>query len=356
MRDQIILRSMKDAFGVLRDTIPPEEIAKAVRPYFTHCGMAISLNGSKRFKISGKDMKELAIPYYWSISVLSGGKISPIRVYEQGIVVETLDCCLRDIGPEFCLPLSYDATEGICRTLNPLFYYTFTHRMYDGDDYCRYIIRHKGNRKDLEDLGELKEVIKGLDITEEEMDSLRGEMIGELLIIVDKVLVDVEGTERALSKLLPISYHTGLDLGKEVGALLGNIKDSKDRAVEALALIRSYMSQVDTEEINEDGMITGCTTTCPFKDGNSVLCRQYESVLNGFCKAIDPQLEFVYTQMMTRGDECCAWSLRRAKKVERMEARAYTGEDPFQTLRMRYAKGEISEGEYLKGRDILQGK
>jgi hypothetical protein len=277
-------------------------------------------------------------------------------VYEQGIVVETLDCCLRDIGPEFCLPLSYDSTEGICRTLNPLFHYTFTHKMYDADDYCRYIIRHKGNRKDPEDLGELREVIKGLDMSEEEVDSLRGELIGELLIIVDRVLVDVDGTERALAKLLPISNQTGLELGKEVGALLGNIKDKRDRAVEALALLRSYMSQVDSEEINEDGMITGCTTTCPFKDGNVVLCRQYESLLNGVCRAIDPKLEFAYTHMMTVGDASCAWKIGRSMKRDPAEMKANENEDPLLTLKMRFAKGEITEGEYLRSREVLSGK
>ncbi len=356
IRDRVIVSSIKDAFGILKDSIPPEEIAKAVRPYFTHCGMAISLNCSKRFNITGKDIKELAIPYYWTGHALSGRNCSSMMVYEKGIVIETLDCCLCDIGAEFCLPLSYDATEGICRSLNPNFHYHFTHKMYDGDDYCRYIIRHKGHRKDIEDLGELKEVVKGLDMPDEEVDSLRREMIGELLIIVNKVLVDVNGTERTLTKLLPVSNRTGLELGKEIGALLENIKDGRGRAAEALTMIRSSMSQDDIREISEDDLITGCTTACPFKDGNVALCKQYESVLNGVCKAIDPRLEFVYTHMMTKGDARCAWTIGRSMRRDKVETRADAVDDPLLTLKMRFARGDISEGEYLKARDVLLGK
>jgi hypothetical protein len=252
--------------------------------------------------------------------------------------------------------LSYDATEGICRTLNPLFHYTFTHKMYDGDDYCRYVICHKGHRKDPGDLGEIKEIIKGLDMPDEEMDSLRGELIGELLIIVDKVLVDINGTERTLTKLLPVSAGTGLGLGKELDGLLKNVKDRRDRAVEALALVRSCMGQADSEAITEEGMITGCTSNCPFKDGNVVLCRQYEGLLSGICKAIDPELEFAYTRMMTRGDASCAWTLGRAMRKVGAGPQEKDLDDPLLALKMRFARGEISEGEYLKGRDILQGK
>ena len=78
----------------------------------------------------------------------------------------------------------------------------------------------RAQEKGLEDLGELKEKVSILDMSEEERDSLRGEMIGELLIIVDKVLVDVCGTEEALARLLPRAIATGNALAGEMGGFL----------------------------------------------------------------------------------------------------------------------------------------
>jgi hypothetical protein len=355
VRDQVIIRCLKDAFDALRASIPPEEIAKVVRPHFTHCGMAISLNGSRRFNLTGKDVKELVVPYYWTGLVFSGGNCSPIMVHEHGIVVETRDCCFRDIGPDFCLPLSHDSTEAICRHLNPSYHYVFTNLMPEGDDCCRYIVRRKGLNRDVEDLGELKETIDGLDVTAEELTAMRGGMTAEILLIIAKVLVEVEGTERTLTKLVPISTNTGLGLGKEIDGHLDGGKGPRDHAAEALKIIRSSMGQDGAIELAEDGSITGTTCSCPFQDGPVALCKQYEGLINGVCRSFDPKLEFAYTHMMTRGDPACAWKVSRSRREEKAVPQANAGEDPLHTLKMRFARGEISEGEYLKMRDILQG-
>ncbi len=256
-------------------------------------------------------------------------ELSPIKVYEHGIAVETRDCCLRYIGPEFCLPLSYDATEGICRHLDPSYHYVFTHLMSEGDDHCRYIVQKKGMNREEEDLGELKETIDGLDVTAEELTAMRGGMTAEILLIITKVLVELDGTERTLTKLVPISTNTGLGLGKEIDGLLDGGKGAKDRATEALALIRSSMGQEGAIERSEDGSITGTTCSCPFQDGTVALCKQYEGLMNGVCKSIDPKLEFAYTQMMTRGDQCCAWKISRSTKREKKETPLNEEEDPF---------------------------
>jgi predicted ArsR family transcriptional regulator len=357
LRDRVITRSIKDAFDVLIDSVPKGDIAKAVRPYFVHCGMAISINGTRRFNIKGKELKELATPYFWTGIALSDRGTSPMMVYEHGVVVETRDCCLRDIAPEFCLALSHQSTEGICRNLNPDFHYIFTHQMYDGDEYCRYILRRRGPEKDIEDLGELKETITALDMPDEEVDSLRGGMIAELLIIVTKVLIDLDGTERTLAMVVPIAEGTGREMGKDIDGLLDHGKGPKERAKEALALIRSSMGQEGKEDISKEGAVIGTTCSCPFKDGTVVLCKQYESLLNGICKAIDPKLEFAYTQMMTQGEPNCAWTIRRApSKRKDMEGEVATDEDPLLALKMRFAKGEISEADFLKTRDILLEK
>lgn len=355
VRDQVIIRGLKDAFDALKASIPPEEIAKVVRPHFTHCGMAISLNGSRRFNLTGKDIKELVVPYYWTGLAFSDGDCSPIKVYEHGIVVETRDCCFRDIGPEFCLPLSYDSTEAICRHLNPSYHYVFTHLMPEGDDCCRYILRKKGPNREEEDLGELMETIDGLDVTAEELTAMRGGMTAEILLIITKVLVELDGTERTLTKLVPISTKTGLGLGKEIAGLLDGGKGPRDRATEALTLVRSSMSQEGAIELAEDGTITGTTCSCPFQDGTVALCGQYEGLMNGVCQSIDPTLEFAYTQMMTQGDQCCAWRVSRSRRKERVPPLAKAEEDPLLTLKMRFARGEISESEYLRSKDILSG-
>ena len=312
LRDKVIVLCIRDAFGALKETVPSEEIMKAFRPYFIHCGMAISINGTRRFGIKGKGLKEVAVPYYWCNTAFYDRNMSPMMVYEGGLVVEARDCLLKGVAPEFCLALSHQTTEGICRNLDPSYHYVFTHHMGFGDELCRYVVLPKGHEHRVDDLGRLIETLPPLDMTDEEVQSLRVELVGEILIIISKVLIDRFGVERALALVTPIAERTGSDLARELDEKLDRDLNAEERALEVLRMVRSSMEQEDTISLTKEGFFSGTTSSCPFKFGTTVVCRQYESLLRGVCRALDPELEFFCSERMTQGEPLCSWGTRRA--------------------------------------------
>jgi hypothetical protein len=73
-----------------------------------------------------------------------------------------------------------------------------------------------------------------------------------------------------------------------------------------------------------------------------------EAFNDGACKSIDPNLDFEYEKMMTRGDEKCIWSIRRRKGASQDFLR-----DPLHVLKHRLARGEITVKEYDEIRQRL---
>lgn len=98
-------------------------------------------------------------------------------------------------------------------------------------------------------------------------------------------------------------------------------------------------------------------TACPYRNAPPEACCQFQSFFNGVCNAIDPNYEFVYDRMMTKGEEHCHCNIRRRdflangnKKVDHEDRSS----DPISVLKMRFAKGEISKEEYVEMRRLLK--
>jgi hypothetical protein len=114
-----------------------------------------------------------------------------------------------------------------------------------------------------------------------------------------------------------------------------------------------------TNSSNKD-LVEGQIDECPFSGGPTEICSQYEAFFNGLCEAINPDCEFAYDRMMTKGDKTCHWTIRKkgepAKEKPQGEAAKEPGENAFELLKKRLVKGEITPEQYRQLRDILLEK
>ena len=70
-----------------------------------------------------------------------------------------------------------------------------------------------------------------------------------------------------------------------------------------------FSQKGDPGIITESG-IEKVITDCPCKSGALEVCKQFEGVFNGVCEAINPDYEFAYDRMMSKGDHSCHWVVR----------------------------------------------
>jgi hypothetical protein len=94
---------------------------------------------------------------------------------------------------------------------------------------------------------------------------------------------------------------------------------------------------------------------CPLKNGLPEQCKHLEGVFAGVCEAIDPDYEFTYDRMMTKGDQSCHWTVRKKVYVADSKLRDdVQSENPARILASRFAKGEISLEEFEHSMESLK--
>jgi hypothetical protein len=116
--------------------------------------------------------------------------------------------------------------------------------------------------------------------------------------------------------------------------------------LDLIGFVQTLHQRSSVAEIHGD-KVEGVVTECPFSAYPPEICHQYEAFFNGVCEVIDPEYEFAYHRMMTKGDKTCQWTISRKDPDSRERAREeHLPEDPAKMLAVRLAKSEISEEEF----------
>ncbi len=176
--------------------------------------------------------------------------------------------------------------------------------------------------------------------------------VAELWVNVTRGFIDSSGSEEALSKLKFYIQHSGMSLGYRIAEK--NII-FKNRTESALGLIITLhrLHQKKLEVINKLDCIEGIIDECPFAAGSPPeICSQYEAFYNGYLQVTNPDYEFKYDRMMTRGDNTCHWLILKKKTLTLMND-SQSSESPIDYLKKRYVRGEINEEEYRRMKKVL---
>jgi hypothetical protein len=78
----------------------------------------------------------------------------------------------------------------------------------------------------------------------------------------------------------------------------------------------------------------------------------YQSYLNGICTAFDKNASFYYSKRMTSGAASCLGELTTSPQ-EGQRGQRGTYDDHLVQLKLRLAKGEISEDEYFRLKKLI---
>lgn len=346
-----VFRAMLNEVGLIR-TID------ANKHYNEAWGRAVIGMVKERFGEQQNDLESLAMTGYYVHSCTSMGHIKPLEIYEGGAICELFACPNPGLNapPEMCVAMSHVMTNGYCQMINPDYEFIFTHHMGNGDDCCRWVVKEKGSKFTSSNLGKLLKTVP-LELSMEEKLAFAGRMvIMSQLFTFTSALNDLVGSDRTLELVVPMARETGLRIGN-IMKDSSEVKDDLSTIGAAIDLLVSYwgLQQGDDPAIVSNSGIEKEITDCSCKGSMPEVCKQFEGVINGVCEVINPDYEFVYDRMMSKGDQTCHWVVRKKKEklivVREMEPK----ETALELLKKRLVKGEINEGEYERLKNILDG-
>jgi hypothetical protein len=310
----------------LMDEVGPNRALEAIRPWNIFAGKVIAGMAKQRFGLQGDDVEAVATPYYWAHCGTSNGHIKPMEIREGKAVVELYACgsSIFDAPPEMCVAVSHYIAEGMCGAVNPAYEFVFTHHLANGDDRCRYVVKKKSDKFSLDNPGRLEKTIP-LELSQAEKDMwVEFESVAELGTFTS-VSVELVGSQRTMELMAPIQRNAGLRLGAVLKKKAGG-KSDLSALRDGLDLLCRPFSQTESSALFTDSGIEKEIADCPFKqyfpvNPNSLPiheeCIQLEEVLKGVCEAINPDYEFAFDRMMSKGDETCHWAANRKESAKK---------------------------------------
>jgi len=338
-----------NVFRSLLSEVGANKTLDASKTYTKVWGIQFASMAKQRFGLEGKGVEDVALPYYWAHCATSFGHIKPMEIRDGKAIVELYACPVTFINapPEICIAMSHNLAEGLCHAINPEYEFIFTHHLSNNDGRCRYIVKKKSSKAELDDLGTLQKTIP-LILSQDEMLKVSGFVCYATLNIFTSVSIDLMGSERTLELALPQAKELGVKVGNHlIGGSGGNGNIQTIR--EKLDFLSLLQGQTGTPAIFTGSVLEREITECPYKGSPPEVCKQLEAIYNGVCEAINPDYEFAYDRMMSKGDKTCHWVVRKrgqpAKEKSKEEA---PSDDPTKMLAMRFAKGEVSLEEFEK--------
>ncbi len=319
----------------LMDEVGTNRALETIRPFNIFVGKWIAGMAKQRFALQGDDVEAVAMPYYWAHCGTSNGRIKPMEIREGKAIVELYACGseIFHAPPEICVAVSHYIAEGMCEAINPNYEFVFTHHLANGDDRCRYVVKKKSDKFSLDNLGRLERNIP-LDLTQAERDMwVEWEAVGDLGTFTF-MSIELVGSQRTIEIVAPLQRSTGLRLGAILKRDAGG-KNDLSTLRDGLDLLCCPYSQTESSALLSDGGIEKEIADCPFRQYFPVnpnnlpiheMCMQLEEVLKGICEAMNPDYEFAFDRMMSKGDKTCHWVVRK-KAIEKSARQQESSQD-----------------------------
>jgi putative sterol carrier protein/predicted hydrocarbon binding protein len=355
LRNTTLYEISANVFTALLQECGPTKTLEAVRPVSTAAGRGRTDIINSMGESLGKDAEAVAYPYQLIHTFNSNGKIKPMEIRNGTAIVEFYECpvAAARAPQEICVAMSHYFAEGICQGINPEYEYIWTHHLLSGDNCCRYIVKKKSEKIDLNNLGPLEKTVQQ-NFTQAELDVWRSMGAFLMINVFTTASVNAIGSSRTVEIGDPFARRTGIELARK----MMTEKDS-DVDLPTLKEKMEYLQSVFGHKggpvlINKLG-IEQEIFDCPFKNSTPEMCKHVEGVLNGVCEAFNPAYEFTYDRMMTRSDHSCHWVVHKKIPSEANGKVTDANESSAEMLKKRFVRGEITEQEYRRMREILDG-
>jgi hypothetical protein len=362
LRNEIISECGANVFRVMFDSCGAAQTFAASRPYVNIYGrnVAVFIKETYGLDLQGGDMQVIALPMQFGWSSNSMRHIQPMKI-RKGVAIIEANACLQTIvgmPPVHCVVWCHNVAEGICQACDPDSEYVFTHHILEGDDRCRAVIKKKSDKLSPEQLKRLEQSdpfqkIVQLDFPQVVTDIIMTTIAFNAFNIYTAVCIGLIGTQHTDELGAPLARKTGMKLGAKLmegSERKGDLNTIKDK----MDFLNTLLAQR-----GEPITITGSSMEkeikdCPFKNGLPEQCKHLEGVFNGVCEAINPDYEFAYDRMMSKGEPTCHWVVRKKDVKQGKNAEQVPSDDPARALALRFAKGEISHEEFDRSMEILK--
>ncbi len=355
LMDEAMANLAKQTFKHLVDESGIADAMAAVKPYKNRNAYILICMVKKRLGLKGPGIEALTIPMCMAQVGIAGVNNIHEEIKEKGAVCYVDSCAYGDAIPEFCVVVSHYTTDLICEALNPEYECIWTHHLTNGDPYDRYIYRKKkGDYKDLDDLGKTIKRIQKFEVPLEEERQLRDYVLFNVLDAMVEGFIDLHGSQKTLEVLIPMAKRIGMEAGKKLVKENPGMKNDAASIGHLLDMFGHAMMQRGSAQFLSKDDFTKEVTDCPFQTFTHEMCRMMEGLMQGIIHSLNPDLEYSYDAMMTKGDVCCKWRLRdRGTKPVLIEKMMPETSDPLAMLKIRLVKGEIDKKEYEEIKSLI---
>lgn len=339
------------AIQALIDNAGINDTKKALHNYMLHSGMA----GACYFSniIEGDSIEKISKIYFFAESSLSNGQ-SVLEIREKGAICDTVGCILGDGPPELCNEILQPSVDGLAECVDTDFEIVSQSYLNRGAHRCQKIIRKKGTKfSTREELGQIKKRIEIPELSNEELFSCACQYLGNWWNYTTSGFVDLFGSERSIEILRPYMQNCG----KVTGIALSRELKMHEKDVLAIGTLVDFYGGVMQQTGNvttKIDMMEKEITSCPFSSSPVETCKQMEFISQGLVEVINPDYEFAYDRMMSKGDKTCHWVIKKKHSGANKASSSQEDPDPLKVLKLRFAKGEISKEDYIEMRSLLE--
>jgi hypothetical protein len=278
--------------------------------------------------------------------ILNRRPVMQVAYMEAGNLSWMDDCLLRDGPSEVCEVMCRRGTRFVCDTLSQDATIDLISTLPMGDRKCAWLTyRRSRPRPDPERMGKELALGRSQTFAREFIDALCLQYLSECWVMSTRAIASIDGGATCEKIIYPLMKTRGANRAA-AQSLPGS--DPEGVALEIVKL-QSSLAMLGHREIKRDGRIRGVVSECPFKDAPPETCGQFEAFCGGICEAADPRMHFSYLSSMAKGDKECVWEIRMDSPLPIRGA-----SDPLQVLKLRFARGEISEEQYLRMRSLLE--
>jgi hypothetical protein len=342
------------ATQLLVDYVGSEEALSHLKPYFINTGMAGAHNIPT---FHGMDFEEgtanlQIIPHMWPM--VTNGRLSNIFLAEdRSGIYEISGCGTKGRSKEACIcvcQFTLNAGVGEARGWELILDKSLSY----GDPTCHLLINAIGNIPKVA-------LIDSYKIPQNEIPPIQAEGVWEFLALsyigeawsnATRALIDCVGSERMMAELGSQMRKMGIHFTKRF------TNDSVPNGESEQAII-SLIDQIQKLHQRKGSIskMEGTLSDCPFSSSPPEICLQYQAFFNGVCEAINPDYEFAYDRMMTKGAKTCHWTIRKKGEVVKAQpSESSELDEMLKKLKWRLTNGEITPEQYRQLRDILLEK
>jgi predicted hydrocarbon binding protein len=334
----------------LTDAIGPGSALVHLKPYYINSGRAGAINIVQLTGLPTDNAGELLAVWIGIANArISEGKIGIRESSKDLAFAEVSGCETKGVNREACYCFCVFTCSGI-NEVNQHFETELIRSIPWGDDNCCFRTIRTGAETSVKP----KTWVVIPKISSDLTNYLGLAYCGEFWTDATRANIDALGSDEAIKRLKVVMNESGMTVGKKIVEM--ELKESSIGNV--IHLLNELHQKKESCSWGKDSS-SGEVTDCPFSSSPPEMCYQYEAFFNGICEVIDPDYEFVYDRMMTKGDDACHWMIRKKMEpVQSQEQRIIkeSSETPLELLKKRFVKGEITPEQYRQYRDILLEK